>query len=81
MFAASWHTVNTGEVNTVGPVDGFTVTSAVAEVVPHVANMARSREEIFERLGDWRMPGDGFADDLGAIQKEQSLAVFPEWPS
>jgi hypothetical protein len=35
VFAASWHTVTGPSVNIVGPVDGFTVTTTDAVVVPH----------------------------------------------
>lgn len=32
-------------------------------------------------LGDLRLPGDGFADDLEMIQNSQSPATVPPWPS
>ena len=34
-FAASWHTVRAPAVKVAGPVDGFTVTTLLALVVPH----------------------------------------------
>ncbi len=37
--------------------------------------------ELLARLGDLELPGDGFADDLEAIQTEQPKAEFKEWPS
>jgi hypothetical protein len=32
-------------------------------------------------LGEIKMPGDGFADDLEEIQANQPMAEFPDWPS
>lgn len=37
--------------------------------------------ELSERLGDLTMPGDGFADDLEAIQASQSETTMPAWPA
>jgi prevent-host-death family protein len=37
--------------------------------------------ELIARLGDLPLPGEGFADDLEAIQAAQPKAEFPEWPS
>lgn len=36
--------------------------------------------EFVAKVGDLKMPGDGFADDLEAIQAAQGLAEMPEWP-
>lgn len=36
--------------------------------------------DIIARYGDRYVPGDGFADDLEAIQAEQDLVTAPEWP-
>ena len=37
-------------------------------------------EELIARVGDLKMPGDGFADDLEEIQASQGIATSPEWP-
>jgi prevent-host-death family protein len=37
--------------------------------------------ELVARLGDLAPPGDGFADDLEAIQAAQPLPELPEWPN
>lgn len=37
-------------------------------------------EELVARIGDLPMPGDGFADDLEAIQAAQRPATLPQWP-
>ena len=36
--------------------------------------------ELIALVGDLGLPGDGFADDLEAIQAAQPKADFPEWP-
>lgn len=36
--------------------------------------------ELIAEIGNLPFPGDGFADDLEAVQAEQGLAEFPEWP-
>lgn len=36
--------------------------------------------EFIARVGDLKMPGDGFADDLEAVQAEQGIAEMPKWP-
>jgi antitoxin (DNA-binding transcriptional repressor) of toxin-antitoxin stability system len=43
--------------------------------IPHV-----TLDDVIAKVGDLRMPGDGFADDLEVIQAEQGVAEFPEWP-
>jgi len=42
---------------------------------------ATTFREIVAAIGDLRMPGDGYADDLEAIQCEQPPATMAEWPS
>ena len=37
--------------------------------------------ELVSRLGDLAIPGEGFADDLAAVQEEQPRAEVREWPS
>ena len=53
----------------------------VATVVPAGAQPGITVEEFVTRVGDLRMPGHGFADDLEAIQAAQGPAESPEWPS
>lgn len=36
--------------------------------------------DLVARVGNLQMPGDGFADDLEAIQAAQGVAEMPEWP-
>lgn len=54
-------------------------------VVVATINPARSQpgitvKELIARVGDLPMPGDGFADDLEAIQASQGVAKLTEWP-
>lgn len=51
-----------------------------AVVAPHEPKPGVTGRELLARLGDLYMPGDGFADDLEAIQASQSLVRPPEWP-
>lgn len=53
----------------------------IAAIGPALPAAGRTMKEIAERIGHLRMPGDGFADDLEAIQAEQGVAELPEWPS
>ena len=52
----------------------------VATIGPTAARPGVTVEEFVARVGDLRMPGDGFADELEAIQAAQGLAESPEWP-
>lgn len=45
------------------------------------ATSGLSWEECFVRLGHLTMPGDGFADDLEAIQRDQPIVEPPTWPN
>ena len=53
---------------------------AVATIGPAFAKPGITIRELIARVGDLPMPGDGFADDLEAVQAEQGLAEFTEWP-
>lgn len=53
---------------------------AIATLAPMRPQPGITVEELIAKIGDLRMPGDGFADDLEAIQAEQGIAEFPEWP-
>jgi hypothetical protein len=52
----------------------------IATIAPKHRVPQVTLDEVIAKIGDLRMPGDGFADDLEAIQEEQGLAEFPEWP-
>jgi prevent-host-death family protein len=52
----------------------------VATIVPVIQRPGITVKELVARIGDLEMPGDGFADDLEAVQAEQGIAEFPEWP-
>lgn len=52
----------------------------VATIAPPIPPPGITLREIIARIGDLRMPGDGFADDLEAIQAAQPPASVPEWP-
>jgi len=53
----------------------------IASLGPSSGTAGLSWEEFFARLGHLTMPGDGFADDLEAIQREQPIVEPPEWPN
>ncbi len=53
----------------------------IASLGPTLPSAGISWEEFLARLGHLTMPGDGFADDLEAIQQEQPIVEPPEWPS
>ena len=51
----------------------------VATLAPAGPITGLNLEQLAARLRDIPMPGDGFADDLEAIQASQPLAVSPAW--
>lgn len=51
----------------------------IARLGPTVRRGITARE-LVRRMGDLRMPGDGFADDLEAIHAEQGVQEMPDWP-
>ncbi|MCC7024926.1 MAG: type II toxin-antitoxin system Phd/YefM family antitoxin [Thermomicrobiales bacterium] len=52
----------------------------IATITPFSPPPAVTLDDIIAKVGDFSVPGDGFADDLEAIQAEQPPAEFPEWP-
>ncbi len=36
--------------------------------------------DLIAAVGNLKMPGEGFADDLEAVQAAQGIAEMPEWP-
>ncbi len=55
--------------------------SRIAVVAPNEPKPGVTGRELLARLGDLRMPGDGFADDLEEIQASQSPVRPSEWPN
>ena len=53
---------------------------AIATIAPPSPKPGITGRELAARLGDLMPPGDGFADDLEAIQAAQPRASAPEWP-
>lgn len=51
----------------------------IASLAPMTGPPGITVLELIARIGDLEMPGDGFADDLEAIQATQRKAEFPEW--
>jgi len=52
----------------------------IATITPVSPPPMVTLDDIIAKVGDFSVPGDGFADDLEAIQAEQPPAEFPEWP-
>lgn len=46
---------------------------------PESVHPGTTWSEFVAKVGDMKMPGDGFADDLEALQAAQGLAEMPEW--
>ncbi len=59
------------------------VVERAGEVVAHLRPAREARgitaRELVDRIGNLPMPGDGFADDLEAVQAEQPKATAPPW--
>lgn len=53
---------------------------AVAAIIPATAIAGTTWEEFSAKVPDLAPPGEGFADDLEAIQANQGIAEMPEWP-
>jgi antitoxin (DNA-binding transcriptional repressor) of toxin-antitoxin stability system len=52
----------------------------IAVLTPPNPKPGITGRDLIARLGNLAMPGDGFADDLEAIQAAQQPASAPEWP-
>ena len=52
----------------------------IATIEPVTNKPGITVSELIARVGDLEMPGDGFADDLEAVQAAQGLVEVPEWP-
>ncbi len=52
----------------------------IATIEPAAKPPGITVEELIAEIGNLPMPGDGFADDLEAVQAEQGVAELPEWP-
>ena len=53
----------------------------IATLAPSGPKPGVTLGELAEALGRLTMPGDGFADDLEAIQASQTVLEPPEWPN
>lgn len=54
----------------------------VATIVPPSGPPGITVRDLVARVGNLKTPGDGFADDLEAVQREnaQRPMTVPEWP-
>jgi antitoxin (DNA-binding transcriptional repressor) of toxin-antitoxin stability system len=52
----------------------------IATLAPASKKLGITAKELVARIGNLQMPGDGFANDLEAIQAEQGIAELTEWP-
>ena len=52
----------------------------IATLSPTTSTPGITLSELIAQVGDLVPPGDGFADDLEAVQAAQGLAEVPEWP-
>ena len=53
----------------------------VATLIPSHPIPVVSLRDVVARLGPLAMPGDGFADDLEAVQSSQPKAGTASWPN
>lgn len=53
----------------------------LAYLVPGRVAPGVTLREAIAKVGDLKMPGEGFADDLEAIQLSQPKASVAQWPS
>lgn len=53
----------------------------VATLIPTSPVLGITLRDLVARLGDMSMPGDGFAEDLEAVQASQPKVTAPAWPS
>jgi antitoxin (DNA-binding transcriptional repressor) of toxin-antitoxin stability system len=52
----------------------------IATLSPATSTPGITAQELIARVGNLPLPGEGFADDLEAIQAAQGVAEMPEWP-
>jgi antitoxin (DNA-binding transcriptional repressor) of toxin-antitoxin stability system len=52
----------------------------IATLSPATSAPGITVQELIARVGNLPLPGEGFADDLEAIQAAQGVAEMPEWP-
>lgn len=52
----------------------------IATIAPPSSTPGITGRQLAARLGDLMPPGEGFADDLEAIQAAQPRASAPAWP-
>jgi antitoxin (DNA-binding transcriptional repressor) of toxin-antitoxin stability system len=51
----------------------------IAIMSPAARPLGITAEELIARLGNLKLPGDGFADDLEAIQEAQGFPRIDDW--
>ena len=52
----------------------------IAIIEPVRTKPGITARELVAQVGNLKFPGDGFGDDLEAVQSAQPLAKMPEWP-
>jgi prevent-host-death family protein len=52
----------------------------IATIAPVYQPIGITLRELIARVGDLKMPGGGFADDIEAAQAAQGPVEVPEWP-
>ena len=54
---------------------------AVAALTPSGPSSSVTLREVVAHFGNLEAPGEGFANDMEAVQSSQPKAKVPEWPS
>jgi hypothetical protein len=62
------------------PVAGKPGESRSGGCKPHLVRSATTLSESIAKVGELSLPGDGFADDIEAIQGAPGVAEMPNWP-
>jgi hypothetical protein len=76
IMAADNNSVNSGPTHGAGQLKEM---SPLIPVPEHV-EPGTTWSEFIAKVDDLRMPGDGFAGAIEAVQANQGLAEMPEWP-
>ncbi len=53
---------------------------AVAIIEPLQPKPGITARELVDQVENLKFPGDGFGDDVEAVQSAQPIAEMPEWP-
>ena len=54
---------------------------SIAIILPLGDKPGITARDLIAQVGNLEFPGDGFGDDLEAVQKSQPPAEMPEWPN